>query len=122
MQLSHITETVIHHLFGRLLLRTIGAVLVVLFTFIAIYHLTVAGTQALGVEYGLLYARLIVAAIYAAAALTVLTVLWATRTKLLVKDQAVNVPVSPLDMQIAALIKAAMVGYALAQKSGDPIK
>ena len=47
-----------------------------------------------------------------------LIVLWATRTKPLIKDQITDAQVSPRSMQIVALIEAAMLGYALARKSG----
>jgi hypothetical protein len=72
--------------------------------------------------YGMLYARLIIAAIYVAAASIVLVVLVATRTRPLIKDRAADAKVSPHDSQIAALVEAAMLGYAMARKSGDRIR
>jgi len=81
--------------------------------------LTIAGTLELEAEYCILYARLIVAAIYLAAALSVLIVLWATRTMPLIKAQTADAQMSRRDMQIAALIEAVMLGYAMARKSGD---
>ena len=119
MQLSQIPEFVIRHLFSRLKRRAIGAALLALFTLIAVYHFTIAGTLALEGIYGMLYARLIVAAIYAAAAFMVLIVFWATRTKPPIKDQTADALVSLRDTQIAALIEAAMLGYAMARKSRD---
>jgi hypothetical protein len=67
------------------------------------------------------YARLIVAVIYVAAALIALTFLMATRTRPLIEDRAADALVSPRDVQIAALIEAAMLGYAMARKSGHRI-
>ena len=122
MQLNHITEFVINHLFSRLLRRAIGAGLLVLFTLVAAYHFTIAGTLVLEGLYGMLYARLIIAAIYVAAASIVLVVLVATRTRPLIKDRAADAQVSPHDSQIAALVEAAMLGYAMARKSGDRIR
>jgi hypothetical protein len=119
MRLSHVTELAIKHLFGRLGRRALGATLLVLFTLVAVYYFTVAGTQALEAEYGLLPARLIVAAIYTAAAVIALIVLWATRRKSLIKEQTAEALMSPRNAQIAMLIEAAMLGYALARKSGD---
>jgi phosphoglycerol transferase MdoB-like AlkP superfamily enzyme len=118
MRLSHITEFVIHHLFSRLKRRAIGTALLVLFALIAVYQLTIAGTLELEAEYGILYARLIVAAIYLAAALSALIVLWATRTMPPIKAQTADAQMSQRDMQIAALIEAALLGYAMARKSG----
>lgn len=122
MQPNHITEFVINHLFSRLLRRAIGAALLVLFTLVAAYHFTIAGTLVLEGLYGMLDARLIIAAIYVAAASIVLIVLVATRTRPLIKDRAADAQVSPHDSQIAALVEAAMLGYAMARKSGDRIR
>ena len=44
MQFSHITDFAIHLLFGRLLRRATGRALLALFTLIAVYYFTVAGT------------------------------------------------------------------------------
>ena len=119
MQLSQIPEFAIRHLFSRLKRRAIGAALLALFTLISVYHFTVAGMLVLEGIYGMLYARLIVAAIYAAAAFIVLIVFWATRPKPLIKDQTTDALVSLRDTQIAALVEAAMLGYAMARKSRD---
>jgi hypothetical protein len=91
----------------------------VLFTLVAVYYFTMAGTQALEAEYGLLHARLIVAAIYTAAALIALIVLWATQRKPLIKHQTADALMSPRNAPIVMLIEAAMLGYALARKPGD---
>ena len=119
MRLSHITEFTINRLLSKLKRRTIGALVLALFTLVAVYYFTIAGTQALEAGYGLLHARLIVAAIYLAAALSALIVLWATRTMPFIKAQAADAQMPRRDMQIAALIEAAMLGYAMARKSGD---
>jgi hypothetical protein len=119
MRLSHVTEFAMNHLFSKLKRRTIVAAVLVLFTLVAVYYFTIAGTQALEAEYGLLHARLIVAAIYTAAALIALIVLWATRRKPLIKHQTADALMSPRNAPIVMLIEAAMLGYALARKSGD---
>jgi hypothetical protein len=119
MRLSGVSEVAVSLLFGRLLRRALGAALLVLFALIAVYHFTIAGTLALDAEVGVLYARLIVAAIYTAAVLVTLIVLWATRTKPLITDQTADALMSPRNAQIAMLIEAATLGYALARKTGD---
>jgi hypothetical protein len=119
MRLSHVTEFAMNHLFSKLKRRTIGVSLLVLSTLVAVYCFTMAGTQALEAEYGLLHARLIVAAIYTAAALIALIVLWATRRQTLIKQQTADALMSPRNAPIVMLIEAAMLGYALARKSGD---
>ena len=119
MQLSHITEFAIDRLFGRLLRRAAGFALLVLFALVALYHFTVAGMMALEGVYGVLYARLIVAAIYLAAAVIVLIVLWATRYKPLISASSGDALVAQRDMQVAALVEAAMLGYAMARKTRE---
>lgn|ERR1700688_1624045 len=121
MRLSHVTEFAIHHLFGRLMHRAIGAALLVLFTLIAVYYFTIAGTLALETKFGVLYALLSVAAVYTAAALIALIALWATRTKPPITDQTAALA-SPRNAQMVMLIEAAMFGYALARKSGDRVR
>src|ERR1039457_7684348 len=106
MRLSHVTEFAMNHLFSKLKHRTIGTSLLVLFALVAVYYFTIAGTQALEAGYGLLHARLIVAAIYTAAASIALIVLGATRRKPLIKDQTADALMSPRNAQIAMLIEA----------------
>ena len=119
MQLSHITEFAIDRLFGRLLRRAAGFALLVLFALVALYHFTVAGMMALEGVYGVLYALLIVAAIYLAAAVIVLIVLRATRYKPLISVSSGDAVVAQRDMQVAALVEAAMLGYAMARKTRE---
>ena len=121
MSFAQITEIVFDYLFGRLLRRAIVAALIALFALIAIYHFTIAGALALEMQYGLLYARLIVAAAYSAAALITLIVFWAMRTKPLIENQVAGALTSPRNTQIAMLIEAAILGYTLARKSGNRI-
>ena len=119
MRLNQIPEVAVQRLFGRLIARAIGAVLFALFALVAIYHFTVAGTLALESEYGLLYARLIVAAAFSAAALIVLIVLWVTRIKPAIEERRADILITPRDTQIAALIEAALLGYTMARRSAD---
>ncbi len=122
MRLSDVPEFAVHLLFSRLLRRAFVAALLVLFALIAVYHFTVAGTLALDAEFGVLQARLIVAAIYTAAALVALIVLWATRSKSPIDDAAAGALASPRNMQMAMLIEAVMLGYSLARKPGSGVR
>ncbi len=74
MQLNDLTSTTLNTLFGRLLRRALGAALLAVFVIVALYYASGAGTLALTDKYGMLYAYLIMAAIYAAFALTVFIV------------------------------------------------
>jgi hypothetical protein len=114
MRLNEVPELAIGLLFGRLLRRALGFALAALFALAAVYHFTVAGTLALDAQFGALYARLIVAAIYTAAVLVALVVLWATRTGQAATDaRALS---APANAQILMLIEAVMLGYSLARK------
>ena len=118
MQLNDLTSTTLNTLFGRLLRRALGAALLAVFVIVALYYASGAGTLALADKYGMLYAYLIMTAIYAAFALTVFIVLWATRAKRIIADKAEGALASPRNMQIAMLIEAVMLGYTMARKTG----
>jgi hypothetical protein len=69
----------------------------------------------------LLYARVIVAAAYSAAALITLILFWAMRPKPPIENRVAGALTSPRNTQIAMLIEAAILGYTLARKSGNRI-
>ena len=117
---AHITENVFNYLFGRLLRLAILLVLIGLFSLIAIYHLTIAGTLALEAQYGLLYARLIVAVVYSVAALIAAIIFWAIRTKRSNENQVAAT--APRNTKIAMLMEAGMFGYTLGRKSRHRIR
>ena len=122
MRLTDIADQTLHYLFGRLLRRALGVALIAILAVVACYYASGAGTLALAIKFGTLYAYLIMAAIYAVAALIVLTVLWATRAKRSapLAQNAAGIPLaSPRNMQIAMLIEAVMLGYSMARKQTD---
>ena len=121
MRFAQIVDIAFDYLLGRLLRRAAAIALFVLFALIAIYHVTIAGTLALVAEYGLLYARLIVGAIYTGAALITLIVLWATRTRPLLENPAAGALTSPRNTQIAMLVESIILGYTLGSKSRNRI-
>lgn len=122
MRLSDIAEATISQVAGRLARRALGFALVGLLAVVMFYYASAAAVIALAVEVGPLYAYLIMAGIYAAAAAVVLIILYATRTKAVpVQEPAANALSSPRNMQIAMLVEALMLGYSLARKSGKPI-
>jgi hypothetical protein len=122
MRLSDIAEVTINHLVGRIVRRAIGFALVGFLAIITCYYVSAAAVLALAIKFGMLCAYLIMAGIYAATALIVAIVLFATRTKPLPsQEKLANALASPPNMQIAMLVEAVMLGYALARKSGKPI-
>ena len=122
MRFTHITEIVFNYLFGHFLRRAMLAALIGLFALIAIYQFTFAGTLALEAQYGLLYAHLIVAAAYSAAALITIIVSWAMRTKPLIENRTAAAITAPRNTQIAMLIEAVVLGYTLGRKSANRIR
>jgi hypothetical protein len=122
MRFTHITEIVFNYLFGHFLRRAMLAALIGLFALIAIYHFTFAGMLALENQYGLLYARLIVAAVYSVAVLILTIVFWAMRTKPLIENRTAAAITAPRNTQIAMLIEAVVLGYTLGRKSAKRIR
>ncbi len=121
MQLNDIASTTFNTLFGRLLRRALSAALLAAFAIVALYYASGAGALALTDKFGMLYAYLIMAAIYAAAALIVFIAMWATRARRIVAEKPEGALASPRNMQIAMLVEAVMLGYAMARKTSTRI-
>ncbi|WP_419572293.1 hypothetical protein [Rheinheimera sp.] len=121
MRLTDIAENALGHLIARYVRRAILLALIGVCAIVTPYYLSSAASLALALEYGPLYAYLVMAGIYAAAALIALTVFYATRNRALARqaatDGAAGLLSSPRNMQIAMLIEAVMLGYSLARKS-----
>jgi hypothetical protein len=113
MRLDHLLADVVSRLLGRLVRRIVAGILVGLFALGMIYHLTAAGTLELASLYGPVYARLIIAGLYAVAAVIPLGFLIATRAKPLVPDKERDNLSEP--RSIAMLIESALLGYSLAR-------
>jgi len=115
MRLEHIAGIAFDHIFGRILRRALLAGVIAAFAVAAIYHFTVAGTLTLEAQYGALHAQLIVAAIYTASAAVSYAILWAMRSR----TASTSAPAlsAPRETQLAMLVEAVMLGYALARKS-----
>jgi hypothetical protein len=114
MRIDQVAGAVANHLLGRLLRRALIGLAVIALSIVALYYFTIAGTHALETQYGALDARLIVGAVYAAAA-AVCAIWWL----LLGRPSTSRAPAlsNPREMQIAMLVEAVMLGYALAGKT-----
>lgn len=122
MRLGDIAQSTINQVVGRLARRAAGFAAVGVLAVVMLYYVSAAGTVALALEFGPLYAYLIMAGIYAAIAAIVVIVLFATRAKPIPPQEKLqNALTSPRNMQIAMLVEAVMLGYSLARKSGKPI-
>lgn len=113
MRIEDVAGVAFAHVFGRFFRRALLAVIIAALAIVALYYFTLAGTIALELRYGALDARVIMGAIYAAIAVVVAMV-WAARGR--PASSSAPVPSGQRDMQIAMLIEAVMLGYALARK------
>jgi len=113
MRLENIAGLAFDHILGRILRRALLVLLIAGFAVVALYYFTAAGSLSLETHYGALHALLIVGAVYAAVAIA-FAIWWAR----LNKRASVSAPVlsNQRDMQIAMLVEAVMLGYALARK------
>ncbi len=119
MRLTDLAEAMIGPIVGRLVRRAVLFALLGVLAIVTLYYASAAGTVALALEYGPVTAYLIMAGVYAIAAIAVLIAILATRSRPLpTQDKAAAALSSPRNMQIAALIEAVMLGYTLARKSG----
>lgn len=113
MRIEDVAGVAFGHIFGRILRRALLAVIIAALAVVALYFFTLAGTIALETRYGALDARVIVGVIYAAVAI-VIAIVWAASGR----SAGSSAPVlsGQRDMQIAMLVEAVMLGYALARK------
>ena len=113
MRIEDVAGLAFAHVFGRIFRRALLILLIAGFAIVALYYFTAAGSLSLETHFGALHALLIVGAVYAAAAIS-FAIWWA----LLNKPASASTPAlgTPRDMQIAMLVEAVMLGYALASK------
>ncbi len=113
MRIEDVAGVAFGHIFGRILRRVLLAVIIAALAVVALYFFTVAGTIALETRYGALDAHIIIGSIYAAAAI-VSVVVWAALGK--PANSSAPALSGQRDLQIAMLVEAVMLGYALARK------
>lgn len=114
MSLATIAEAAAGRLLGTLSRYLVFALLAAIFALGALYHVTVAGITALELEFGVIYARLIVAGIYAALTLASGGVVW-----VMVRKGGKKRPEpepKPRHVQLAMLLEAAILGFEVARK------
>lgn len=121
MRLTDIAAGALSGLVARYVRRAILLALIGACVLVTLYYVNSAASLALAAQYGPLYARLIMAGIYAVAGLIAFTVFYTTRNRTLTQQFASSGAAdlsSPRNMQIAMLVEAVMLGYTLARKSG----
>lgn len=114
MSLATYAEATVGRLLGVLSRYLVFALLAVVFALVAIYHLTIAGIFALEAQVGVLYARLIIAGVFAALTAASAGMLW-----VMMRKAAKRAPVlepKPKHEQLAMVIEAAILGFEAARK------
>ena len=114
MSLATVAEATAGRLLGVVSRYLIFALLAAIFALVAIYHVTIAGIFALEAQVGMVYARLIVAGVYAALTLASAGMLWVMMRKA-AKPSPAPEP-KPRHIQLAMLIEAAILGFEVARK------
>jgi hypothetical protein len=114
MSLANIAEAAAGRLFGRLALYAAFAFLGGIFGLVALYHFTIAAMIALEMQFGPLYARLLVAGIYLVLTLASAGALWILARSATKPGPAPDP--TPRHVQLAALIEALILGYEMARK------
>lgn len=115
MRLEQIAANAVQHIVRRIIWLVAVAIIFALSALAAIYQFSAAGLLALEASYGVLQARLIVGAAYAALAVCVALIFWMQRAgkRDVLKDKTLA---SPREMQFIMLAEAVMLGYQLARK------
>jgi hypothetical protein len=115
MSLANIAAAAAEELATKYMWRLLAALMAALFALVTLYHLTVAGILALEAQFGMLYARLIVAGIFLVLTLASAGMLWAMRRK--AATPSLSGEPSARAMQIAMLVEAAMLGFEVSRKN-----
>ena len=115
MALTDIATATIGRIVRGLMWRLACWTLVALFGLAALYQASVAALLALEVEFGAVYAHLIVAACYALAAIATLTLLWVTVRRPF-DEYRKSLASLPAEAQVATIVEALLLGYAMARR------
>jgi hypothetical protein len=114
VQIDQVAGSVVDQLFGRMLRRALIAAVFVALAIVAIYHFTIAGTLALEQHFSMIETRLIIGVIYAFIALAC-AIWWLALGRS--ASSRTSALANPREMQIAMLVEAVMLGYALSRKT-----
>ena len=118
MTLADIAGVAVNRIVGRLLRRAVAWLFVAIAVLAGLYQATIAVTAALQIEFGAIYAHLIIAAFYATAAILTVAVLWLTgRNSFLAYESRASIERIPAELQIATLVEAMLLGYAMSRRN-----
>lgn len=117
MAVADIASATVGRILGRLFRRATCWLIVGIFGLAALYQASVAVVVALEESFGAFYAHLMIAAFYAVGAIAILTFLWVTvRRPLLDDEYRKSLAKLPAEAQVATIIEALLLGYAMARR------
>ena len=117
MALTDFASATIGRIMGRLVRRAVCWVLVGVFGLAAVYQASVAAALALEATFGTIYAHLMIAGFYALIAIGFGVFLWfSVRRPLLDADYRKSLAQLPAEAQVATVIEAMLLGYAMARR------
>jgi hypothetical protein len=117
MALTDFVSATIGRIVGRLVRRAACWALVGVFGLAALYQASVAVGVALEIKFGAVYAHLMIAGFYALVAIGFVIFLWVTvRRPLLDEKYRKSLAQLSGDAQVATLIEAMLLGYAMARR------
>jgi hypothetical protein len=117
MALTDIVSATVGRIIGRLMRRVVCWALVGIFGLAALYQASVAAVVALEAVFGAFYAHLMIAGFYALVAIAVVIFLWITvRRPLLDDDYRKSLAKMPAEAQVATIIEALLLGYAMSRR------
>jgi len=117
MALSDLVTDTIGRIVGGLVRRVVCWALVGLFGLAALYQASVAAIVALETYFGAVYAHLMIAGVYALAAIGIVVFLWVTvRRPFADEEYRKTLAKLPAEAQVATLVEALLLGYAMSRK------
>ncbi len=117
MALTDFASATLGRIVGRLVRRAVCWALVGVFGLIALYQASVAAAVALETKFGAFYAHLMIAGFYALLAIGFVVFLWFTvRRPLLDEKYRKSLAKLPAEAQVATIIEAMLLGYAMSRR------
>ncbi len=117
MILADIAGVAVNRIVARLMRRAVAWLFVAVAALAGLYQATVAVTVALQIEFGAIYAHLMIAAFYATAAIVTVAVLFLTgRNSFLAYESRASIGRIPPELQIATIVEAMLLGYAMSRR------
>jgi hypothetical protein len=116
MGLSDLASATVGRMVGRLMRRVVAWALVGLFGLATLYQASVAAGVALEGLFGAVYAHLMIAGFYALLAGATVIVLVTVRRPFVDDEYRKSLAQLPVEAQVATIIEALLLGYAMSRR------